>query len=54
METKQERDKVTNNDFHITQKSAVINKDKSKGVVPYYGKKSFAVAGTGGKAFTYL
>ena len=54
METKEERDKVTNNDFHITQKSAVINKDKNQGVVPYYGKKSFAVAGTGGKAFTYL
>ena len=51
---REERDKVTNNDFHITQKSAVINKDKGQGVVPYYGKKSFAAASTGGKAFTYL
>ena len=38
--------KVTNNDFHITQKSIMLNKDENN-QVPYYGRRHFRYASTG-------
>ena len=49
-----ESNKITNNDFHITQKSMALNKDENN-QVPYYGKRHFRFASTGNeKGFLYF
>ena len=46
--------KITNNDFNITQKSAVLNKNEEN-QVPYYGRRHFRFASCGsGSGFGYL
>jgi hypothetical protein len=49
-----EANKITNNDFNITQKSAVLNKNEEN-QVPYYGRRHFRFASCGsGSGFGYL
>ena len=45
--------KVTNDDFNITQKANLLNKNQNN-ERPYFGRKHFRHASCGGNAFTYL
>ena len=46
--------KITSNDFNITQKSMVLNKNEQN-QVPYYGKRHFRFASSGtGKGLIYV
>ena len=45
--------KVTNDDFNITQKANLLNKNQNN-ERPYFGTKHFIHASCGGSAFTYL
>ena len=47
-------DKITSNDFNITQKSITLNKNEDN-QVPYYGKRHFRFASSGrGKGLIYV
>ena len=47
-------DKITSNDFNITQKSITLNKNQDN-QVPYYGKRHFRFASSGrGKGLIYV
>ena len=49
-----ELSKITNNDFNITEKSLVINKNEDN-QIPYYGRRHFRFASCGnGKGLLYL
>ena len=51
---KNQVNKITNNDFNITQKSAVLNKNEEN-QVPYYGRRHFKFASSGtGNGYVYL
>ena len=55
-EKKQEPfNKIINNNFNITQKSAAINKNEKNNYIPYYGKRQYRFASCGrGTGFVYL
>lgn len=51
---KNQVNKITNNDFNITQKSAILNKNEEN-QVPYYGRRHFRFASCGtGNGYVYL
>jgi len=48
--------KITNNDFNITKKAEILNKNEEN-QIPYYGKRHFRLASAGndnGKGYAYL
>ena len=49
---KKNNNKITNNNFNINQKAALINKN-TENFVPYYGKKHFRAVSFGKTSFTF-